>query len=87
MAVLSRVHNKLDFMTQLFREGTVSDLIIRSNARIVWINDWFPLKVRLSFYNQDDKVSLLMLFVLYLQKLAKIFSLLCCLGTDLCNCC
>lgn len=44
-AVESRVYGKLDFLADFFREGTVSKLMAESNARVVWMNDWYPLKV------------------------------------------
>jgi hypothetical protein len=44
-AVESRVHDKLNFMSSFFRRGTICRLMCKSNARVVWINDWYPLKV------------------------------------------
>ena len=44
-AVESRVYGKLDFLADFFRGGTVSKLMAESNARVVWMNDWYPLKV------------------------------------------
>lgn len=43
-AVESRIYNKLDFMSNFFRKGTISQLMVMSKARVVWINDWFPIK-------------------------------------------
>jgi len=43
-AVQSRVHGKLDFMTKFFRDGTISQLMVKSTARIFWVNDWYPVK-------------------------------------------
>ena len=48
-AVESRVYGKLDFLADFFREGTVSKLMAESNARVVWMNDWYPLKVHWLF--------------------------------------
>jgi len=45
-AVASREYNKLDFMAKFFQDGTISQLMVKSKARIVWVNDWFPIKVR-----------------------------------------
>lgn len=45
-AVESRVYGKLDFLADFFRDGTVSKLMVESTARVVWMNDWYPLKVR-----------------------------------------
>jgi len=44
-AVESREYRKLDFLADFFRDGTVSKLMAESNARVVWMNDWYPLKV------------------------------------------
>jgi hypothetical protein len=44
-AVQSRVHGKLDFMSRFFRDGTLSQLMINSKIKIVWVNDWYPVKV------------------------------------------
>ena len=44
-AVQSRVYGKLDFMTKFFRDGTISQLMVKSTARIFWVNDWYPVKV------------------------------------------
>ena len=43
-AVASRTYKRLDFMCQFFREGTLSKALARGKARVVWFNDWFPLK-------------------------------------------
>jgi predicted lipase len=43
-AVESREYGKLDFMANFFRTGTVSRLMVESQVRFVWINDWFPIK-------------------------------------------
>lgn len=43
-AVDSRVYGKLDFLAGLFKEGTVSKFMAESESRIVWMNDWYPLK-------------------------------------------
>ena len=45
-AVKSRVRCNLDFMSKFFRDGTLSQLIIQSQISIVWVNDWYPVKVR-----------------------------------------
>jgi hypothetical protein len=51
-AVESRVYGQLDFLADFFREGTVSKLMAESNARVVWMNDWYPLKVHWLFLLQ-----------------------------------
>jgi len=43
-AVASRVYKRLDFMSQFFREGTLSHVLAKGSAKIVYFNDWFPLK-------------------------------------------
>lgn len=43
-AVESRDDGRLSFLSKLFKEGSVSQLMAESHARVVWINDWFPLK-------------------------------------------
>lgn len=43
-AVESRDDGKLDFMASFFKDRSVSQLVILSQARIVWMNDWYPLK-------------------------------------------
>ena len=43
-AVASRVYKRLDFMSQFFRKGTISHVLSKGSAKIVYFNDWFPLK-------------------------------------------
>lgn len=43
-AVQSRIYDKISFMSSFFREGSVSQLMAKSSSRVVWLNDWFPLK-------------------------------------------
>ena len=40
----SRDPDRLDFMSDFFRENTVSWTMVKSKARIVWLQDWFPIK-------------------------------------------
>jgi hypothetical protein len=49
-AVESRNYDKLDFMADFFRPGTVSRLCAQSKSRLVWMNDWYPLKVCMSSF-------------------------------------
>lgn len=44
-AVESRKFGRLDFLEGFFRDGTVSKLMAQSTSRLVWVNDWYPLKV------------------------------------------
>jgi len=43
-AVESRRRERVRFMASFFREGTVSNLIAKSTSKVVWLNDWYPLK-------------------------------------------
>jgi hypothetical protein len=40
----SREPDRLDFMADFFRENTVSQTMVKSKTRIVWLQDWFPIK-------------------------------------------
>ena len=40
----SREPDRLDFMSDFFRENTVSWTMVKSKTRIVWLQDWFPIK-------------------------------------------
>jgi len=42
--ISSNQSHSLDFMAGFFRDNTVSQTMVNSKARIVWIHDWFPLK-------------------------------------------
>ena len=43
-AVESRDTANLDFMNSFFKDGSVSQVMVKSPARVVWLNDWYPLK-------------------------------------------
>ena len=43
-AVESRDSGNLDFMNNFFKKGSVSQVMIKSQARVVWLNDFYPLK-------------------------------------------
>lgn len=43
-AVESRDAGNLDFMSSFFKDGSVSQVMVKSPARVVWLNDWYPLK-------------------------------------------
>ena len=43
-AVQSRTYGNLRFMSRLFKDGSVCQLLVNSASRIVWMNDWYPLK-------------------------------------------
>lgn len=40
----SREPDRLDFMSDFFRENTLSLTMVKSKTRIVWLQDWFPIK-------------------------------------------
>ncbi|GKY91909.1 hypothetical protein MPSEU_000162500 [Mayamaea pseudoterrestris] len=62
-AVESRVHDKLNFMSSFFRPGTICRLMCKSNARVVWINDWYPMKeLTYAIAVDQDKKRLLVVF-------------------------
>lgn len=43
-AVESRDCERLSFMTKFFRDDTISQLMVRSPTRVLWMNDWYILK-------------------------------------------
>jgi len=43
-AVEERNDNLLQFMSKLFVDGSLSKLMVESQARVVWVNDWYPMK-------------------------------------------
>lgn len=43
-ATKTRDNSKLDFMSKFFRDGTISQIMVQSQARFVWVNDFYPLK-------------------------------------------
>jgi hypothetical protein len=43
-AVQTRNDGQLQFLSRLFKEGSVSQLLVESHSRLLWINDWYPLK-------------------------------------------
>ncbi|KAL3908966.1 MAG: hypothetical protein SGILL_008277, partial [Bacillariaceae sp.] len=43
-AVETRDDAQLQFLGQIFKEGSVSQLLVQSHSRLVWMNDWYPLK-------------------------------------------
>jgi len=43
-AVETRNDGRLQFLSKLFKNGSVSRLLVQSHARVVWMNDWYPLK-------------------------------------------
>lgn len=43
-AVETRNDARLQFLSKFFKVGSVSQLLVESHARVVWMNDWYPLK-------------------------------------------
>ena len=43
-AVESRLYERLQFMADFFKDGTVSRALVQSKSKVVWLNDWYPLK-------------------------------------------
>ncbi|KAL7543167.1 hypothetical protein ACHAXR_012860 [Thalassiosira sp. AJA248-18] len=42
--IQSRNTSSLDFMADFFRDDTVSQTMVKSKAKVVWLQDWFPIK-------------------------------------------
>mmetsp|Transcript_21782 Transcript_21782/g.31554 ORF Transcript_21782/g.31554 Transcript_21782/m.31554 type:complete len:392 (+) Transcript_21782:1745-2920(+) len=60
-AAESRVHDRLNFMSGFFKEKSVSQLLIKSKLKIVWVNDWFPLKDLIYVITVDTEKRIVML--------------------------
>jgi hypothetical protein len=43
-AVISRVHDKFQFLTEFFQEDTITRAMVESKSKVVWLQDWYPLK-------------------------------------------
>lgn len=44
--IISRDDTKLSFMKDFFKEDSPSATMVKSHAKIVWMNDWYTVKVR-----------------------------------------
>jgi len=55
-AVETRSDSKLQFLSKLFKDGSISRLLVESEARVVWMNDWYPLK-DLTYVISVDKLQ------------------------------
>ena len=42
--IQSRDTGQLDFLTDFFKDASASQVMMKSQARIMWLNDWFPIK-------------------------------------------
>lgn len=56
-AVASRDRNRLSFMKDFFREGTVSRTMAESTAELVWLQDWHSSKVRVAVVLSTESTS------------------------------
>mmetsp|Transcript_32179 Transcript_32179/g.67634 ORF Transcript_32179/g.67634 Transcript_32179/m.67634 type:complete len:860 (+) Transcript_32179:190-2769(+) len=53
--VESRDVESLDFMSDFFRDDTVSQTMVKSKAQVVWIQDWYPIKDCIYAISVDKK--------------------------------
>ena len=51
----SRSVSSLDFMTEFFRDNTISQTMVKSKAQVVWLQDWYPIKDCLYAISVDKK--------------------------------
>ena len=51
----SRNVDSLDFMTDFFRDDTISQTMVKSNAQVVWLQDWYPIKDCIYAISVDKK--------------------------------
>ena len=51
----SRNVESLDFMADFFRDNTISQTMVKSNAQVVWLQDWFPIKDCIYAISVDKK--------------------------------
>mmetsp|Transcript_48894 Transcript_48894/g.72649 ORF Transcript_48894/g.72649 Transcript_48894/m.72649 type:complete len:707 (+) Transcript_48894:107-2227(+) len=61
-AVQSRVDGKLDFMFDFFKEGSLTQTMIKCKSKFVWLNDWHPLKeltYAISINKEEKKIMVL----------------------------
>mmetsp|Transcript_21193 Transcript_21193/g.43643 ORF Transcript_21193/g.43643 Transcript_21193/m.43643 type:complete len:417 (-) Transcript_21193:1630-2880(-) len=40
----SRNDERLGFMKDFFKDDSISQVMVKSNARVVWLQDWYPIK-------------------------------------------
>jgi len=55
-AVATRNDARLQFLSKFFKDGSISKLLVESHSRIVWMNDWYPLK-ELTYIIAVDKLQ------------------------------
>jgi hypothetical protein len=51
----SRNSHSLDFMADFFRDNTVSQTMVKSEAQVVWLQDWFQIKDCIYAISVDKK--------------------------------
>lgn len=62
-AVESRNYEESLFMADFFKEGTVSRALVQSKSKVVWLNDWYPLKdLTYAISIDEDKKRVLVVF-------------------------
>mmetsp|Transcript_57538 Transcript_57538/g.68695 ORF Transcript_57538/g.68695 Transcript_57538/m.68695 type:complete len:262 (+) Transcript_57538:96-881(+) len=44
-ALKTCVQPSANFMAEFFKPGSVSELMVKSTAKVVWLNDWYPLRI------------------------------------------
>lgn len=43
-AVMSRMHDRFQFLSEFFQEDTITRAMVESKSKVVWLQDWYPLK-------------------------------------------
>jgi len=62
-AVESRNYEESLFMADFFKEGTVSRALVQSKSKVVWLNDWYPLKdLTYAISIDEDKRRVMVVF-------------------------
>jgi hypothetical protein len=62
-AVQSRNYEESLFMADFFKEGTVSRALVQSKSKVVWLNDWYPLKdLTYAISIDEDKRRVMVVF-------------------------
>jgi hypothetical protein len=62
-AVMSRVHDKFQFLSEFFQEDTITKAMVESKSKVVWLQDWYPLKeLTYSISVNQEKKRVLVVF-------------------------
>lgn len=56
-AIDNRDSQSLDFMSAFFKDETVSQTMVKSEAKFVWLQDWFPIKDCIYAITVDTKTK------------------------------